>query len=131
MSYISIDDVVVAIRKVGPGAVMAKLDIKHAYRNIPVHQGDRFCLGMQWEGKIFIDTVLPFGPTALHCCGRCFAVVMEKHGVTSVFHYIDDFITIGSPGTEECVKNVKIMNEVCKLSGMPIEMRALQQQSRS
>ena len=32
--------------RVGQGALLAKLDIKAAYRNIPVHPGDRHLLGM-------------------------------------------------------------------------------------
>ena len=32
-----------------------------AYRNIPVHPGDRHLLGIQWQGKTFVDTCLPFG----------------------------------------------------------------------
>ncbi len=36
-----------------------KGDILSAYRNIPVH--DRALLGMEWEGQLFVDRVLPFG----------------------------------------------------------------------
>ena len=39
---------------------MAKLDIKQAYRNIPVHPKDRHLLGMLWKGEVFVDMVLPF-----------------------------------------------------------------------
>ena len=40
---------------------MHKLDIKSAYRNIPIHPEDRHLLGMQWRDKVFIDTCLLFG----------------------------------------------------------------------
>ena len=43
--------------KLGKGALLAKVD---AYRNIQIHLGDRQLLGMQWEGKLYIDMVLPF-----------------------------------------------------------------------
>ena len=45
----------------GTGALMAKVDIKHAYRNIPIHPADQVLMGMMWEGGLFIDTALPFG----------------------------------------------------------------------
>ena len=45
----------------GPGALLAKVDTKHAKRNIPIHLQDKHLLGMQWEGNLYIDTVLPFG----------------------------------------------------------------------
>ena len=45
----------------GKGAKLAKIDIAHAYRNVPVHPADRPLLGMQWKDGIYIDTTLPFG----------------------------------------------------------------------
>ena len=38
---------------------MAKVDIKSAYRIVPVNPEDRLLLGMQWKGKTFLDTRLP------------------------------------------------------------------------
>ena len=61
LTYISVDDVVTVIRKAGKGALLGKIDIQQAYRNVPVFAADRQFLGMQWEGQIFIDGVLPFG----------------------------------------------------------------------
>ena len=37
---------------------MAKIDIHQAYRK---HSSERLLLGMQWEGTVLIDAVLPFG----------------------------------------------------------------------
>jgi hypothetical protein len=48
----SIDDVVArVVVRLGRGALMAKFDLKSAYRNIPVHPDDRWLLGMVWEDK--------------------------------------------------------------------------------
>ena len=41
--------------------LLSKLDIKNAYRTVPVHPEDRPLLGNKWQGKLFIDTVLQFG----------------------------------------------------------------------
>ena len=46
LSYISVDDVVACILKVGKAAVLAKIDVKQAYRIVPVHPDDRLLLGM-------------------------------------------------------------------------------------
>ena len=40
---------------------MAKIDIAHAYRNVPMHPTDRYLLGMQWKNEIYMDAALPFG----------------------------------------------------------------------
>ena len=40
---------------------MAKIDIQHAYLNMPVHPDDRHLLAMLWHNEILVDKVLPFG----------------------------------------------------------------------
>ena len=51
----SIDDAARIITSRGPGCYMAKLDIAHAYRNIPANPEDCWLLGMLWENQLFID----------------------------------------------------------------------------
>ena len=45
--HISVDDVVAVIRRAGKGALLGKMDIKQAYRNVPVLAKDRHLLGIQ------------------------------------------------------------------------------------
>ena len=52
LSYVGIKDAARAIQDRGRGAVMAKVDVKSAYRNIPVHPEDRWMMGMMWEGGV-------------------------------------------------------------------------------
>ena len=40
---------------------MAKIDLKSAFRMIPVHRADWDLLGMHWRGQYYVDTCLPFG----------------------------------------------------------------------
>ena len=52
--------------QLGKGALLAKLDIQHAYRIVPVHPDDRHLLGMSGRSKYFSrkeaekTSVLPF-----------------------------------------------------------------------
>ena len=41
LTYASVEDAAAYVFKAGQGALLAKLDIKSAYRNIPVYPGDR------------------------------------------------------------------------------------------
>ena len=41
LQYVRVDDVVKQLLRLGPGALMAKLDVKSAYRIVPVHPEDR------------------------------------------------------------------------------------------
>ena len=49
------------VLRMGKGALLVKADIKEAYRMLPVHSEDQPLLGVQWEGIIYTDQVLPFG----------------------------------------------------------------------
>ena len=55
------EKVAAAARRLGPGALLAKVDIKSAYRLIPVHPDDRPLLGINWNGELYVDAMLPFG----------------------------------------------------------------------
>ena len=61
MAYSSVDDTALLYHHLGQGAPMAKIDIKDAYRIIPIHSQDRCCPGIEWWGQVFIDKQLPFG----------------------------------------------------------------------
>ena len=54
LSYVLVDDVVACALKEGTEALLAKMDVKQAYRNIPVHPSDRAGLGMSWEGRVLV-----------------------------------------------------------------------------
>ena len=47
--YITVDQIIRMVSRLGRGALMAKFDVEAAYRNIPVHPSDRFLLGMKWR----------------------------------------------------------------------------------
>ena len=57
LQYASIDQAVAKLLSSGPGSLMAKIDVEHAYRNITVHPDDRYLLGMKWENETFVDCV--------------------------------------------------------------------------
>ena len=46
--YISVDTMVDRVLAFGQGALLAKLDVKQAYRMVPVHPQDGQLLGMRW-----------------------------------------------------------------------------------
>ena len=125
LSYVSVDEVVVRVLQLGRGALMAKMDIKQAYRNIPVHPSDRRLLGMRWKGKTFVDMALPFGlrsaPLIFSAVADALAWIMQQQGVGWVAHYVDDFITVGTPDSGECARYVDIMHKVCEDTAMPVE----------
>lgn len=109
---------------------MAKLDIKSAYRNVPVHPDDRPLLGMQWDGKIYVDAALPFGlrsaPKVFNAVADAIEWIVKRHGVDLLWHYLDDFITCGPAGTDECSFNLQMLMDMCKHLGVPLAEEKLE-----
>ena len=51
LRYRTIDDAVQMVRRLGSKAELAKIDIKSAFRTIPVQVEDRDLLGIHWHNK--------------------------------------------------------------------------------
>ena len=124
MVYVTIDDAISKILELGPEALLAKIDIKSAFRLIPVHPADRHLLAMEWEGKVLIDTCLPFGlrsaPKLFNIMADLLAWILDVQGVSYLIHYLDDFLTIGAPGSSECERNLETLIQVCQVVGVPL-----------
>ena len=48
---------------------------------------------------------------------------MLQNGATFIDHYVDDFITVGAPGSDECARNASTMHQTCAVAGAPVEER--------
>ena len=60
LEYITVDNVADVALSLVIEALIAKIDIKSAYRLIPVCPADRKWLGMQWQDRVYVDGMLPF-----------------------------------------------------------------------
>ena len=125
MSYVSIDQVVDCVLSFETGALMAKIDIKQAYRNVPVHPDDRHLLAMQWRNEILVDKVLPFGlrsaPLIFSAVADALQWIIQRRRAQPLFHYLDDYITVGPPNSELCQINLDTIKSVCAHTGVPLE----------
>ena len=61
LSYCSVDDAYAFINHLGPGTLLSKIDLKDAFRLIPVCPDNWNLLGIHWKHQFYIDTCLPFG----------------------------------------------------------------------
>ena len=127
LSYVSVEDAAAFVFKAGRGALLAKLDIKSAYRNIPIHPGDRHLLGLQWRNRVFVDTCLPFGlrsaPKIFNATADALEWIIGNEGETFVefvIHYLDDFLFGGSPKSESCSRSLDLALYICSQVGFPV-----------
>ena len=61
LHYATFDQAFTLVARHGMKALMAKLDIKHAYQLCPVLLEDRELISIHWQGNFCIDLSLPFG----------------------------------------------------------------------
>ena len=101
MSYTSIDRAVSLVRRLGKSSLLVKLDLKEAYRAIPVHPSDQRLLAVSWMGSTYIDKALPFGlrsaPKLFTALTDAMMWVLHQRGVVTALHYLDDFLLLGPP----------------------------------
>ena len=130
LTYTSIDDAVKLVLKMGKGTMLAKLDLESAYRVVPVHPQDRLLLGMKWDGKVYIDSALPFGlrsaPKIFTALADTLLWIMINQGIRAVLHYLDDYLFLGSPKTTECAVALQLALCLCKRLGVPVADRKVE-----
>ena len=126
LSYISVDDVARAVLQLGKGSLLAKADIKEAYRMVPVYPEDRLLLGVVWEGQLYLDKVLPFGlrsaPLIFSAVGDAIEWITRQKGVELVFHYVDDFIVVGDANSSSCSQGLATLLQTFADVGAPINV---------
>lgn len=87
------------IRRCGKGCWLTKLDVRSAYRQIPVRPEDWPLLDFQWEGKYYFDVTLPFGLKSSCKLWELYATALHyflEHLllIECTVHYIDDFLFV-------------------------------------
>lgn len=125
VKYTAFDTVVDMINQLGPGAELGKVDIKSAFRLLPIYPGDFDLLGFRFKGQYYFDKCLPMGCSISCSIFEKFStflqwVITNKSGLNTVEHYLDDFIFAGSRGSGECLQLMTLFQVVCKDFGVPL-----------
>ena len=119
LHYITVDQIIRSVSRLGKGALMAKFDVESAYRNVPVHPSDRHLLGMKWRNQYYVDLALPFGLRSAPFIFNAIAdlvewILVHSYQIPDLLHYLDDFITMGPPESSQCAHNLRAALAVCK-----------------
>ena len=124
MHYASVREAAALIRQLGVGTQLAKLDLQNAYRMVPVHPDDHQLLGIRWGQDVYIDTALPFGlrsaPKIFAALSDALAWILHSRGATHQLHYLDDFLLLGAPGSQECSQSLQLTLATCQELGVPV-----------
>ena len=110
MSYKSVSD---ACSLINPGYYMCKVDLRSAYRYVPIHVSNYQFSGLKWTFKgsnqpqYLMDTRLMFGsklgPSIFHRISQAICRIMSRNYNVEVVAYLDDFF-ITAPTFDQCNK---------------------------
>ena len=124
LRYSTVYDAMNAVMHLGRHALMAKLDVRSAFRLCPVLPSEHHLLGMQWQGNFFFDRVLPFGlrsaPFIFNCLAEAVEWLARDRGIAHIHHYLDDFFIAGTPHTHQCSQHLATVTSLCEFLNIPL-----------
>ena len=89
-----------------------------------VHPQDRPLQAIQWDGRIYIDPMLPFGlrsaPKIFNAVADALNWYLQQSGTPIVFHYLDDFIIVGPPHSPQCAHSLAILDGAFAMLHIPM-----------
>ena len=130
VAYSSIGDAAELMHHLGQHTLLAKIDIQDAYRLVPIHPRDRRFLGVTWQGGVYVDCKLPFGlasaPAVFCAVAEALEWVLRSRGVCNLIHYLDDFLLLGAPDSDECLQALRTSLLVCQELGVPLAVHKVE-----
>jgi hypothetical protein len=101
ISYDMFECAVEDLIRSGPGSLMAKLDLKEAFRHIPIRPEDWHHMGFSWRRKFYYCIVLTFGlrsaPYIFNLFSEALHWIIQRHIPARLRHYLDDFFLLFAP----------------------------------
>ena len=101
VAYSSVEDAAHLMQHFGTNMLLAKIDVKEAYRIIPIHPDDWPFLGLHWKGQVYIEARSQLWSNYKHHNIVKFLIGISPQGVVS-------FISEGWGG---CVSDVQLTEE--------------------
>ena len=125
LRYCTTDSATAILNALGRHSLMGKIDLKSAFRQLPVRREDWHLLGSTGRAvgtstsASLWSAVIPSSfsialPQQFN--GSC-----DNYGIQHLIHYLDDFFTAGPAGSPVCFQKMAKMNEVCKSVNAPIK----------
>ena len=125
VTYEDLDHAINIVQEVGMICYIAKSDLCHAFKLLPIHPSCYWMMGFTFEGRYYYDKTMVMGAssscsdfeklsTALQW------ILVNKLGVTHMSHILDDFMFF-APSLDLCTKFQKKFEYLCADLGLPIK----------
>lgn len=127
--YTPFDEALKIIRRLGKGCYLSKVDIKHAYRLLPVRPKDWPLLVYHWKGAYYVDLKLPFGCRSSSSIFTDFAdlvcwILNNKYDLI-VIHYSDDYLLLTKGNFALAQHHLKRFLDVFDYLNIPVALDKL------
>ena len=123
VGYGSIDEAVRLIASM-PRPYLAKTDIAHAFRLIPIRPDECPFWGFSWRDLLYMDLTMPMGCSSSSQTFQLFSdalvwIAQNKFGVGPIVCVLDDFLFIG--GTrDQCQASLDGFRHMCQILNVPL-----------
>jgi hypothetical protein len=119
-----IDDALQLVYDAGKGCHLVKMDVKSAYRQLPIHPDDWSLFGFVCEDLLFIDTYLPFGCRSSGCIWERYAqaaqwILSRHYDIHRTARWVDDFLFVFDAHTS--TTKVTVARKAFEDIGMPMD----------
>ena len=124
VQYASVRDAIKKIASLKKGSYTCKIDIKDAFRLLPIHPDDQNKLCFTHNNLYYYEKVLPQGSGSSCFLFEAFSTAIEhifSHfaPLCKVVHYLDDFIFI-APTYDLCLEYQNMFIKICDQLGVPL-----------
>ncbi len=128
LKFQTVDDAVALMTE---GCYMAKVDLKAAYRSIPISKDSQQFTGLKWkfgsQTHYMYDTKLPFGarlaPGIFTRITQSVKRMLQRKNINaSVVVYLDDFLVLAA-SFEECLQALNILIALLRRLGLNINWK--------
>ena len=116
VKYQNLDNAIDSILQLGPGCILSKSDVEHAFKVIPVAVDDQPKMGIYWESSYWYNKTLAMGCRTSPKIFEAFTtalewILREKCSIQYVHHILDDFLIVSYPAIAE--KQLQIFLALC------------------
>ena len=123
--FTSFDHAALMISRLGRHSLMAKVDVKSAFRICPVLQSDWNLLGIKFLDKFFVDLRLPFGLRSsvnrfTRISDTVLWILKHNYNLHNVIHYLDDFFLAAPPHSSLCNEQLQQTISIFQHLGIPL-----------
>lgn len=125
VKYSNIDDAVNMIQRLGTNALLAKCDIKSAFRILRLAPSEFDLTGFKFDNQYYFNKNLIMGASVSCSIFESFSTVLhwyveQKSNNENILHYLDDFLLGGPADSLQCKNTLTIFEDCCSFWGVPL-----------